>query len=246
MRNNIILFTLIVGLPLSGCLTALAGQNPQPEASARQAKQEPAKTDQAAGGQTEGQSAGPGAQARAHANDRALGTITSVGVDRLEIKKMDGTAQTVMVDDQTRYRGGRRDAQKDLHLEDLKPGDHVFVQGRASDNKEFTALMVRRVTDEEIQAFSGERAFGEIISIDGNQIKVRNPRQGEKTVVVNDQTVFMKEGQPITLKDLKVGDRIFAQGKETNGQFIAARIFTGQFRQQGQQWREHRTRPENR
>jgi hypothetical protein len=131
-------------------------------------------------------------------------------------------------------------------LEDLKPGDHVFVQARASDNKEFTALMVRRVTDEEIQAFSGERTFGEIISIDGNQIKVRNPRQGEKTVVVNDQTVFMKEGQPITLKDLKVGDRIFAQGKETNEQFIAARIFMGQFRQQGQQWREHRTRPENR
>ncbi len=209
MRNNIILFTLIVGLLLFGCLTALAGQNPQPEASARQAKQEPAKTDQAAGGQTEGQSAGPGAQARAHANDKAFGTITSVGVDRL-------------------------------------PSDHVFVQGRASENKEFTALMVRRVTDEEIQAFSGERAFGEIISIDGNQIKVRNPRQGEKTVVVNDQTVFMKEGQPITLKDLKVGDRIFAQGEETNGQLIAARIFTVQFRQQGQQWREHRTRPENR
>ena len=245
MRNNIVLLTLIVGLLLSGCLTALAGQNPQLEASARQAKQEPAKTDQAPGSQTEGQSAGAGAQARAHANDRALGTITSVGVDRLEIKKMDGTAQTVMVDDQTRYREGRRDAQKDLQLEDLKPGDHVFVQARASDNKEFTALMVRRVTDEEIQAFSGERAFGEITSIDGNQIKVRNPRQGEKTVVVNDQTVFMKEGQPITFKDLKVGDRIFAQGKETNGQFIAARIFTGQFRQQGQQWREHRTRPEN-
>src|SRR3989454_1188886 len=238
MRNNIILLTLIVGLLLSGSLTALAGQNPQPEVSPRRAKQEPAKTDQAAGRQTEGQSAGPGAQARAHANDRALGTITSVGVDRLEIKKMDGTAQTVMVDGQTRYRGGRRDAQKDLHLEDLKPGDHVFVQARASDNKEFTALMVRRVSDEEIQAFSGERAFGEITSIDGNQIKVRNPRQGEKTVVVNDQTVFMKEGQPITFKDLKVGDRIFAQGKETNGQFIAARIFTGQ-------WREHPTRPEN-
>jgi len=93
MRNNIILLTLIVGLLLSGCLTALAGQNPQPEVSPRRAKQEPAKTDQAAGGQTEGQSAGPGAQARAHANDRAFGTITSVGVDRLEIKKMDDKAK---------------------------------------------------------------------------------------------------------------------------------------------------------
>src|SRR3989442_13273922 len=101
MRNNIILFTLIVGLPLSGCLTALAGQNPQPEASARQAKQEPAKTDQAAGGQTQGQSAGPDAQAPAHANHRALGTITSGGVDRLAIKKMDGTVRSVVGDERT-------------------------------------------------------------------------------------------------------------------------------------------------
>src|SRR3989442_2865963 len=193
MRNNIVWLTLIVGLLLSGCLTALAGQNPQPEASARQAKQEPAKTDQAAGGQTEGQSAGPDAQARAHANHRALGTITSVGVDRLEIKKMDGTAQTVMVDDQTRYREGRRDAQKDLQLEDLKPGDHVFVQGRASDNKEFTALMVRRVTDEEIQAFSGGRALGGIISIDRHHIKMRHPRPGEKIAVVTHPIVLFEE-----------------------------------------------------
>src|SRR3989442_15736732 len=93
--------------------------------------------------------------------------------------------------------------------------------------------MVRRVTDEEIQAFSGERAFGEIISIDGNQIKLRNPRQGEKTVVVNDQTVFMKDGQPITLTDLKAGDRVLAMGKETGGQFVADRVMTGQVRRGG-------------
>ena len=68
--------------------------------------------------------------------------------------------------------------------------------------------MVHRVTDQEMQRFGGNRAFGEITSIDGNQIKVRNPRQGDKTIVVNDQTVFMKDGQPITLKDLKAGDRV--------------------------------------
>src|SRR3989442_1283186 len=229
MHKNI-LSTLVTGLLLSGCLIAAAGQN-QP-------------ADRKAEGQ--GQRSDPGSQEQAQGYNRVFGTIASVGVDRLEIKKMDGTAQTVMVNDQTQYQEGRRDAPKDLHLEDLKPGDRVFVRGRANDNKELVALVVHRVTGEEMQRFSGDRTFGEIVSIDGNQIKLRNPRQGEKTVVVNDQTVFMKEGQPITLKDLKVGDRIFAQGEETNGQLIAARIFTVQFRQQGQQWREHRTRPENR
>jgi len=52
----------------------------------------------------------------------------------------------------------------------------------------------------------------------------------------------MKQGQPITLKDLKVGDRIFAVGKETDGQFVAARVFTGQMPYQ----RGGEERPRNR
>ena len=59
-------------------------------------------------------------------------------------------------------------------------------------------------------------------------------RQGERIVLVNEQTQFMKDGQPIALKDLKVGDRIFALGKETQGQFLATRVVTGQFRGPGQ------------
>ena len=155
MRKNI-LSTLVTGLLLSGCLIT-AGQN-QP-------------ADRKAEGQ--GQRSDPGSQEQAQGYNRVFGTITSVGVDRLEIKKMDGTAQTVMVNDQTQYQEGRRDAPKDLHLEDLKPGDRVFVRGRASDNKELVALVVHRVTDQEMQRFGGNRAFGEITSIDENQIKVR-------------------------------------------------------------------------
>jgi len=160
------------------------------------------------------------------------GTVTSVGVDRFEIKKMDGSTQTVMVNEHTRYRQG----QQDIQIEDLKPGDRVFIRGQANANNEFVAEAVRRVTEEEIQRFQndGERVFGAIVSIAKNQLRVNNPRQGERTVVVNDQTQFVKEGQPIALKDLKVGDRIFALGKETQGQFLATRIFTGQFRGRGQ------------
>ena len=73
----------------------------------------------------------------------------------------------------------------------------------------------------------GNRAGGEIISINGNQIKVQWPPGGERIIVVNDQTTFNKEGQTITLKDLKVGDRIFAMGKEANGQFVATEVRSG-------------------
>ena len=77
-----------------------------------------------------------------------------------------------------------------------------------------------------VAAMRGNRAGGEIASIDGNQIKVQS-RRGDRVIVVNDQTTFNKEGQAITLKDLKVGDRIFAIGKEANGQFVATEVRSG-------------------
>jgi hypothetical protein len=182
--------------------------------------------------QKEDTKAPPEKTQREFAGPPVFGNITTVGVDRFEIKKMDGSTQTVMVDEHTRYRQG----QQDIQLEDLKPGDQVFVRGQANSNKEFVAEAVRRVTADEMQRFqnAGEQVFGAIVSIDKNQLKVSNPRQGERTVLVNDQTQFMKDGQPIALKDLKVGDRIFALGKETQGQFLATRVVTGQFRGPGQ------------
>jgi hypothetical protein len=196
-----------------------------------------------------------------------LGTITSVGVDRFEIKKPDGATQTVLVNDQTHFR--QRSAQQDqppqaLALEDLKVGDHVMVRGTPNGDKQVTAMGVNRLTEEQFQRFQsgggpggpgegggrgsgggnwgqggggggfgpggggmeGTRAGGEIESINGNQIKV-NGRRGERIIVVNDQTTFSKEGQTITLKDLKVGDHIFAMGKEVDGKFVATEVRSG-------------------
>jgi hypothetical protein len=186
----------------------------------------------------------PGPPPSQMAGERVMGTVASVGVDRFEVKKPDGTSETVLVNDQTHY----RQQQQEFHLEDLKPGDHVFVRGNLNADKQFVAFGVRRVTEDQLQRFQagggqgpggtpggpggrwgprGDRAGGEIISIDQNQIKVRNRFQGEMTIVVNDQTTFTEQGQTISLKGLKVGDRIFATGKQANGQFVATQVRTG-------------------
>jgi hypothetical protein len=186
-----------------------------------------------------------------------LGTITSVGVDRFEMKKPDGTMQTVMVNDQTHFRQRQEGQQQpqEIQLEDLKVGDHVAVRGTPNGEKQLTADGVSRITEEQFQRFQsggspgegggrgpgsggwgpgggggmeGTRAGGEITSINGNQIKV-NGHRGERVIMVNDQTKFSKEGQTITLKDLKVGDHIFAMGKEANGQFVATDVRSGHF-----------------
>ncbi len=175
-----------------------------------------------------------------------MGTITSVGVDRFEIKRPDGSTQTVMVTAQTHFRQRQEGQQQpqEIQLEDLKVGDHVMVRGTPNADQQVVAMGVNRITAEQFQRFqsgggpggggwgpggggmAGNRAGGEILAIDGNQIKVRG-RQGERIIVVNDQTTFAKEGQTIALKDLKVGDRIFAMGKEVNGQFVATQVRSG-------------------
>src|ERR1035437_4853333 len=202
---------------------------------------------------TKGEEGGPGGRG---GPPPLLGTITCVGVDRFEIKKPDGTTQTVMVNDQTHYR--QRSGQPDqppqeLALEDLKVGDHVFVRGTPNGGKQLTAMGVNRVTAEQFERFQsgagpgeggrgpggggwgpgggagmeGARAGGEIESIKGNQITVMSRRNGERVIVVNSQTTFTKEGQTIALKDLKVGDRIFATGKEVDGKFVATQVRSG-------------------
>jgi hypothetical protein len=196
-----------------------------------------------------------------------LGTITSVGVDRFEIKKTDGTTQTVMINDQTHFRQRQPGQQQpqELALEDLKVGDHVAVRGAPNSDKQLVGEFVNRMTAEQFERFQsgggpggqggpggaggpggggnwgqgggggmgpgggGPRMGGEILSINGNQIKVQSRRAGERVIVVNDQTTFTKEGKTITLKDLKVGDRIFATGTESNGQFVATQVRSGQF-----------------
>ena len=178
-----------------------------------------------------------------------LGTITSVGVDRFEIKTTDGSTQTVMVNDQTHFRQRQEGQQQpqELQLEDLKVGDHVMVRGTPNADKQVVAVGVNRVTAEQFQRFQsfaagggpsgpggpgggqmeGTRAGGEITAIKGNEISVQSRRSGERVIVVNDQTTFNKEGQTVTLKDLKVGDRIFAMGKEVDGKFVATEVHSG-------------------
>ncbi len=157
--------------------------------------------------------------------ERVMGTIASVGVDRFTVRTLNGKEQTIIVSDQTSYREG----EKGLQLEDLKPGDRIFIRGCTGTGNQMSALIVRRITDAEMQRFGGwgDRAFGEIVAVGKNEMTMRNRMQGERVVEINDQTTFMRDGKPSTSADLKVGDRVMAVGKESNGTFTATRVMSG-------------------
>lgn len=185
-----------------------------------------------------------------------MGTVASVGVDRFQVKQPDGVTATVLVNDQTRYRQEQQEFQlEDLKVGDhvfVRGTPNSDKQVVAVGVRRMTEEQFQRFQSGapgggpagpgggrggpgggnwgpgggQGGPGAGNRAGGEILSIDQNQIKVRG-RQGERVIVVNDQNTFDKEGQSITLKDLKVGDRIFATGKEVDGKFVATEVRSG-------------------
>jgi hypothetical protein len=208
-----------------------------------------------AGTQQEGPSGPPGAPGRFRgARGGTFGIIQSVGVNQLVIKRPDGSTATVQVNSETKF----WDRNKPIELEDLKPGDRVMVHTHSPLNESggaaapgeaapgsgtapgataaptvVLAAAVMRVPAEMRGAYSAPHAFGRITAINGNQLTVQN-RQGEQVITVASDAEIMKDGQAATLKDLKVGDPVMALGQESNGQFTASRVMSGQFRRGGQ------------
>lgn len=174
---------------------------------------------------------GDGQQAQRTRPQPVTGTVTTVGVDQLQIKTRDGKTVTVKVRDTTRF----RDGQREIQLEDVKPGDHAVVMGQASGPEEMIGFMVRNGAAGQMAAFQkGDRTLGRIVSINGNEVSIENPFQGQQVVEVTNQTEFSRDGQTITLKDLKIGDGMMAIGERKNGKFVAQRVFTGNMRRGGQ------------
>lgn len=172
----------------------------------------------------------PPQQARQRRQRPLLGTIVSVGVDQFQIKLRNGESRSITVDDQTRF----RDGQQQIGLEDLKAGDAVMVALPAQNPASGAALMVRKVSAEQLARFqSGNRVFGRITKINGSQLELENPYSGKVTVVVNDQTQYTKDGQAIALKDLKVGDGMMVVGEQQNGHLVAQHVYTGNPRRGG-------------
>jgi len=217
---------------------------------AQEAQQAPPNTQQ------EGQAGPPGGPAQFGGPRRggAFGTIVSVGVNQLVIRRQDGETATVQVNSETKF----ADRGKPVELEDLKPGDHVMVRARDALSESnggampnpgavpranaapavILAASVTRVPAGQggpfnAGAFNAPRTFGRIMAINGNQLTVQN-RQGDRLITIASDAQIMKDGQPAALKDFKVGDPVMAMGHEDNGQFTATHLMGGQFHRGGQ------------
>lgn len=77
---------------------------------------------------------------------------------------------------------------------------------------------------------NGHGAAGEILSLSGNTILIKNPENQENTIRINESTLINRGRETIAIEDLKSGDRIVVIGKPQDDGVIAAhliRVFPG-------------------
>ena len=158
------------------------------------------------------------------------GTITSIDKDTLVLRSVDGKTVTVKLTDTTRY---RRD-QKDAKLADFKVGEAVVVRGTPAGENAWTAEVVAARPAMEARFREGlgkEFIVGEIKSIDGLKLTILRVDGQTQTIEVDENTSFQKQGESITLADMKPGDRVFGRGALKNGTFVPAVLNVGDIRE---------------
>jgi hypothetical protein len=166
------------------------------------------------------------------------GTITAIDAHAITLKTRDGQTAQVAIDDKTQYRKGREAAM----FGDLKVGDTVFVRGEKNGENAWRAAVVatRSQADGPGGDFAegmGKRFIaGEIKSVDGTQLTIQRPDGVTQKISVDEDTSFRKNGESVTLADLKPGDHVFGRGELKNDVFVPAVLNVGQpkFGMQGQ------------
>ena len=185
------------------------------------------------------------------------GTITAISNDSINLKTMDGQSAQVVLSNKTEYRKDRQPAK----LADFKVGDMVFVRGEKSESGAWQAQVVaaRSVGGpgggaggaggmgggqfrEQFRENMGKKFIaGEVKSIDGTKLTIARPDGVTQTIAVDENTSFRKNGESVTLADIKPGDQVYGQGELKNDVFVPTVLNVGQppfmrrngYRQQG-------------
>ena len=185
---------------------------------------------------------GPPSTQDSHRNGQrppgVAGTITTIDAHAITLKTRDGQTAQVAIDDKTQYRKGREAA----ILADFKVGDMVFVRGEKTGENAWQAAVVGARgqgagSGGNFAEGMGKRFIsGEIKSIDGTQLTILRLDGVTQKISVDEDTSFRKNGESVTLADLKPGDHVFGRGEIKNGAFVPAVLNVGQpkFGMQGQ------------
>ena len=161
------------------------------------------------------------------------GTITAISNDTLTLMTFDERTVTVKLTSDTRFRKDQQDAK----LSDFKVGDVVMVRGEKTGEDAYAAAavmsrsgggMMQGMSPEQMREKMGKEIIaGEIKSMEGLKLTIARPDGQTQTIAVDENTSFRKQGESVTLADLKPGDRVFGRGQLKDGIFVPSVLNVG-------------------
>ncbi|HEV8491063.1 MAG TPA: DUF5666 domain-containing protein [Candidatus Angelobacter sp.] len=180
--------------------------------------------------------------------DNVVGKVTAVSKDSLTIAPlMGGDAVTVKVSDTSRVVKDRQP----FKLEQIKVDDVVFARGELKNNS-MQAAVVSVVNPEMIQRLQqgggpgggpgggiGQGAgfnredlgkkfiLGDVKAINETKLTIARPDGQTQEIEVDENTSFKKNGESITLPDIKVGDFVRGRGELKDNTFVPKELIVG-------------------
>jgi len=225
MKTIRILLTLVL---CSLCTLVLSAQNQDQSTppSANKDQQPPAAA---------GEQSGP--RDRAERGQRGMrgqgtgGTITEIKDSAITFKTRDGKTATAKLSGDTKFIKDRQPAT----LKDFKVGDRVMVGGEAAGENSWNAKIVALMDPNamgQLQAGMGKEFIaGEVKSIDETKLTILRIDGQTQVIEADENTSFRKQGESVTLADIKPGDHIMGRGELKNGVFVPKMLRIGDFPQ---------------
>jgi hypothetical protein len=162
--------------------------------------------------------AGPGRRRSAVGDNKFEyeGIIKTAAADSLVVTTSHKEDVTVALTDKTVIRHG----ETTIAAADLKPGERVHVRATTVDTVTTATLVL---VQDENDDNSGDIGVSGIVKSVGTDSLVVTTATGDVTVNVDANTVLREKSQAITLADIKVGDRVEAEGTKVDDHTLLAK-----------------------
>jgi hypothetical protein len=174
-----------------------------------------------------------------------MGTVTEATAEHYTIKTDTGDVYTVHFSVNTRIMkapvrrrgepadGAPQTPPQTLKASDIKVGDAITAGGEIdAGSKSVGAVFIAQLDPEQAQRMREMEAnfgktwlMGKVTAVDGVKVTVQGgPGNGTHSFVADENTIFRKRREPITLADVQVGDGVRAEGALKDGTFVAATV----------------------
>jgi hypothetical protein len=182
------------------------------------------------------------------------GIVEQIAPDHFEVKTASGDFHTVYYSVNTRFMkdggGGRRRGRtaetvppQPIKASDIRVGDAIAAAGEVDGSgKSVGAVIIFQIDPErakELRAMESSYGktwlAGKVVAVNDVRVTLRGgPGNATHSFVADENTAFRRRSEPITLREIRVGDLVRAEGAVKNGMFLATVVAVmGQQRSDG-------------